>query len=201
MGSDDNWSDAQNWSLKRPPKESDDAVITNMTHNGFVNQDVNATIKNLTINPGAELIIPDRIKLQINGDTITVDGLLKLNSNGRGYTTLSIEGSIVTLKGSGSLTMSDSFRNYVLLNGKTFINQLSSTQGIQGSGNIFGSQVALENVGVINAIGQKQPLLIFPSTMMNAGVLEGSAGLLIILLTGHCQHEKRLDRWNRAINR
>jgi hypothetical protein len=160
---------------------SDDAVITNQTHGGFVNQDVTATIHNLTIDQGAELVIPDGIKLQIDGDSITVNGQLKLNSTGGNFTVLYIGGSTVTLSGSGWVTMSDSGLNAIYGgSGNLLINQLSSTQGIQGAGEIAGFSLNLQNFGTINANAQKGLLVQLGGKMPNAGVLEGTTGHLVL---------------------
>jgi hypothetical protein len=167
---------------------SDNVEITNMTHGGFVNQDVTATIHNLTIDPGAELIIPDLIKLQIDGDTIMVDGQLKLNATGAGPgATLYIGGSTVKLIGAGWVTMSDSgpFNMITGGEGNTLINQLSSAQGIQGTGDIGHGELNLQNFGTINALGQKRELVVYPlGEMSNSGILEGANGQLV-LLGGH----------------
>jgi hypothetical protein len=136
-GPDDNWSDVKNWSLGRLPQKTDDVVITNVTHGGFVNQDVSATINNLTINQSSELTIPNEIGLKIDGDSITVNGQLFLNQTSGGSTAphLDIGGSTVTLTGAGWVTMSGP-HSHINGHGNTFINQLSSSQGIQGSGSI-----------------------------------------------------------------
>jgi hypothetical protein len=149
---------------------------------GFVNQDVTATIHNLTIDKGAELIIPDDIQLRVDGKSITVKGQLFLNNTAgfKAATRLYIGGSTVKLSGSGWVTMSDSPANYITGGmGNTFINQLSSSQGIQGAGNIGDFELNLQNFGTIDANAQKNSLDIAPlGKMVNAKILEGTSGQL-----------------------
>jgi hypothetical protein len=116
--------------------------------------------------------------------TITNNGSMQINSTGSSGTFLDIVGA-VTLKGTGTLTMSNNVNNalmgYAQANGATLTNQIT----IEGAGSISpASSDTFINQATVNA-NQTNPLLITASgTVTNTGTLEATSGATLELENG-----------------
>ena len=164
------WSDAGNWS-NGVPVASSDVIITNVHP---VNQDVNATVNTVTINPGGE-IAGISFSLDLNGTSFTNNGQLLLT----GFSTLGGSGPSLTLSGSGTVTMSNDGLSAIV--GNALENKSPSI--IQGAGTIGGYSATLNNSGTMNANSQTNPLNIQPGSggITNTGILEASGGGTLVL--------------------
>jgi fibronectin-binding autotransporter adhesin len=116
--------------------------------------------------------------------TITNNGSMQINATGSSGTFLDIVGA-VTLKGSGTLTMSNNANNalmgYAQANGASLTNQIT----VEGAGSITPpSGDSFINQATVNA-NQTTPLLITASgTVTNTGTLEATNGATLELDNG-----------------
>jgi hypothetical protein len=171
---DAKWSTDANWSNGVAPTKDTDVTVPAGPLAPYV--DVSPEIRTLTI--GGQVRLGNGITLQIDGSQIIDNGSLVLNNGGLAQTTLLLGGGSLTLSGTGVLAMSDQPNNVIDgPSGGTFINQLSSSQGIFGSGDIGNGHLDLQNLRTINANNQTNPITIRPNHMVtNMGVLEASGG-------------------------
>jgi hypothetical protein len=116
------------------------------------------------------------------GGTINNTGTIALNSGGNN-TFLTVNGSNLTLRGGGQVTLTDFAPNFI--NGTSSANKLTNIDNtISGAGQLGNGQLTFENQasGVVNATG---PNALFLNTggaaIVNAGLLEasGNGGLII----------------------
>ncbi len=127
------------------------------------------TLNPLTISTGSTLNIPDNNTVSLGAGTITNNGALNENSIGDN-TFISVAGS-TTLAGTGTLTLSNHFQNFIQ-GGGTLTNQ----ETIQGSGQIGNGNLTLVNNGTIDA-NQSTELLINPNGgTTNTKTMEATAG-------------------------
>src|SRR5713226_1903863 len=117
--------------------------------------------------------------------TITNNGSIQLNSTGGGSAILDVNGD-VTLKGSGTLTMSNDANNQIMGYGQTSPASLTNKITIQGAGDIggngIGSGETFNNQATINA-NQVTPLIVAigAGTVTNTGMLEATNGAKLSL--------------------
>jgi hypothetical protein len=105
--------------------------------------------------------------------TVNNTGTIQLLSTG-GATDLFVTGT-ATLKGSGTVTMSDSPSNLIVsLNGGS--NQLINQSTIQGAGSIGDVNLTLTNQGTIDANATTNRLVLTGAAASNTGTLEASNG-------------------------
>jgi hypothetical protein len=124
------------------------------------------------------------------GGTITNNGSLQINSTGSG-TTLDVVGA-VTLKGTGTLNMSNNASNYIMGYGQASPGaSLTSQITIRGAGNIgftggIGAGNSFTNQATINADQAANPFLINAGsgTVTNTGTLEATSGATLQLWNG-----------------
>ena len=123
--------------------------------------------------------------IQHLGGTITNNGSIQLNSTGGGSAILDVNGD-VTLKGSGTLTMSNDANNQIMGYGQTSPASLTNQITMQGAGDIggngIGSGETFNNQATINA-NQVTPLIVAigAGTVTNTGVLEATNGAKLSL--------------------
>ena len=172
-GVDANWSTAANWS-NGVPLPSTDVTVPADPLPPYV--DSSPEIKTLTLS-GGQVRLGNGITLKVDGSQIIDNGSLVLNNGGLGQTTLLLGGGSLTLTGSGVLAMSDQPNNVIDgPSGGTLINNLSSVQGIFGSGNIGNGHLILQNFGTINANNTTPMYIGCGNTVTNMGTLEASGG-------------------------
>ncbi len=141
------------------------------TGNGVIETAGGATLSGLT-NAGT-YVMPNGTRTMLTG-SINNTGTMQLNSTGS-TTELLVSGN-VTLKGSGTLTLSNNPQNFIF--GATSGTQiLTNQETIQGGGNVGRGQLTLANKGTINATGST-PLIVQPSgtASTNTGTLQASSG-------------------------
>ena len=175
-----NWTDSLFW--LPPPQPGYNVTINNLLLlPAAVNLDVDATVNQLSLGPGAQLTIANGHKLQLNASS-TINGTLLLSSAGSATELLAGNPS-VTLAGAGSIIMSANAGNHIRGGSSTgFINQLA----ISGSGTIGDGQMNFTNQGTILANNPSVPLILNPNAtgMTNTGTIRATAGATLELKNG-----------------
>jgi hypothetical protein len=134
----------------------------------------NTTLTSLT-NAGA-VVVDDGLGITLSG-SINNTGSISLNSTGDA-TGITLEGSAVTLKGNGSITLSNSSENYITGASPGGLTQLNNDgNAIYGAGTI--SNLILDNAkGSLIDANDTPPLIIDTglNTIVNAGTLQAEFG-------------------------
>ena len=194
LNGDGLWRLNGNWDQTGFPDNSvDNAFIRNTTApaNGVVVTLAGSTnVNNVTIDDSGApadqntLVIANNTFLNVSGN-ITNNGVISLQSTGS-VTQLRLDGSDLTLSGSGILNLgshaNNSIRNATGTN--TLFN--TATHTIAGGGNIGGNNIGINNAGMINANLNAVTMTIDPSSTLglsNTGTMQASNGG-ILLLTG-----------------
>jgi hypothetical protein len=188
LGGTGNWSNAADWSSGVPTSTSN-VFIGNGPSAVTIDTEI-ASCDNLTIYSGNSLTMPSGVFLDVYGSTINNAGTLALNATTAAPLYLNIEGN-VTLKGAGSVTMSNSANNYIFGYGQPSPGaSLTNESTIEGAGNFsyegsLGTGNSITNQGTINA-NQSTPLVIGvgSGTFTNAGTLEATNGGTLGLFSG-----------------
>jgi major membrane immunogen (membrane-anchored lipoprotein) len=145
---------------------------------GVIRNISDATLQDVTL---SGLFAQNNLTTTTLQGTFTNNGTYQMNSTGFDDTYLRINGD-VTLQGSGTVTTTNTVRNWIL--GTAATDRLTNAAGhtIQGAGTIGNNFMALTNRGLIHA-NQTNPINIDPSGagFFNEGTLRasGSGGLSI----------------------
>jgi len=180
------WSNSANWS-NGVPTSNTNALIDNNNANGqgasAVTLDIAGAANNLTVDSDDSLTISDNHSLTVSGGSISDAGKITVNSAGN-TTALKISGN-VTLAGSGTLTMSNNANNLIVGASGGGTEVLTTSNTIQGAGNIGDGVMGLVNNGAITA-NQSNPLLVDVSSknFTNNGTLSVNSGDLMRLEGG-----------------
>jgi hypothetical protein len=154
LNGDGNWNTAGNWDIGVVPDNNlgnqYDVRIDNDTNfNVIVSLNVSLDVRNLTVDAGDALSFVSGMDLEIDGTSVTNNGVISLNGAGSA-TELVFAGASVTLSGSGVLTMGGAAVNHITGGAATqLIN--SSTHTIAGGGQLGFNQLVLTNQGTIDA--------------------------------------------------
>ncbi len=176
-----NWSNKNNWDLKKVPDNDVDTYSVLIGGTSFyVNLNQNATIDNLTNYFGNTLDINNAKTLGIAGGPgkglITNNGSILLNSSGSA-TYLQLQSGNVTLSGTGTLTLGNNTNNIITGTNSAYILTNAAGHTIQGVGNIGNNNIGVTNNGTIIA-NQSNALNISPgsSGFINNGTLRANSG-------------------------
>lgn len=175
------WSNSLFWTLL-PPSSGARVIINNGTlFPSFVTLNVDASVASLSVGPGATLAIADRHALTVTGNS-TIDGTVALNGS-TGATAFVASGGVITLSGSGALTLSSNSNNRI--RGASATDGLVNQITIQGGGTLGGGALSLLNQGAIIA-NAAVPLIITPNAAgaTNTGVLRATSGGTLSLESG-----------------
>jgi fibronectin-binding autotransporter adhesin len=151
---------------------------------------------NCCFNDGALNGVTINGTFQVNGSnieflsgTISDNGSVQLNSSGGGSAILDMQGA-VTLKGTGTLTLSNSANNAIMGYGQSSPGaSLTNQITIQGAGNIAGNGVptgnSFVNQATVNAnLPTPLTIAIGAGTITNTGILEATNGATLSLNGG-----------------
>ena len=174
-----NWSTVGFWNTF--PTNGNNVVINNgAVYPAAVTLDVDATVGQFTIGPGASLTLANGRKLTFTGNS-SLDGTLSLNAISTN-TELIVDG-LLTVSGAGSITMSNAAQNRI--RGASASDTLTNQTTIQGSGALGANALGIVNQGVIVANGSV-PLVIDPSAggLINTSILRATGGGTLQLKSG-----------------
>ncbi|MGH9703548.1 MAG: beta strand repeat-containing protein, partial [Candidatus Acidiferrales bacterium] len=181
LGGTGNWNNPASWSTGVVPNStSTNVCIDNGNNlNSVVTLNINASVGNLTVDSGDELIVGDNQSLVVAGN-ISNDGLIAISA-ANNNTFLRIQGA-VNLAGAGAVTLSTSGGGTAFIN-QLVANSVLTNEGstIDGFGQIGNNGLALVNQagGIINANAAGKGLTITGvASVTNAGTLEANGGVL-----------------------
>ena len=172
------WSDSAQWD-NGVPGSGENIVISTSTANAT--DDFNLAIGTLTLGSASDtLVIPDGVALTVGGN-ISNAGNIQMSSAGSN-SFLQITGS-QSLTGTGSLTLGGAGLNFITGASGTGTEVLTSSNTIQGVGNIGNGVMGFVNTGTLNANSAAGPLAVNVSSagFNNTGTLQAlSGGNLVI---------------------
>ena len=180
------WGTASNWSGNVVPNNAGGNTFSvfidgaNAT-SSLVTLDVSPTITNLTIDGDDQLSQNNGASLGVAGGTVTNNGSFSMNAS-NASTDLHCNQN-ATLSGTGSIVMSNSPNNRVLIDNTVCVH--AATHTIHGAGQLLANTGGLQNAGTISA-DQPTILSIFPNGkgVINTGILQAISGGTLLLQNG-----------------
>ena len=173
-GGNGNWNVAANWNNGVPNGNYNVFIDGGNPVSSAVTLNISPSVNNLTIDSDDSLAISNGDSLTVNGSSINNAGAISLNASSCCNPLLLIGSSNVTLSGGGTVTLSNNGGNYI--QGTASTNVLTNQETIQGSGNIGGGKMGLNNAGTINANQSNSLTLQTSSGLTNSGTIEATNG-------------------------
>ena len=166
-----NWNVAASWSCGFVPGNLDLALIASGR-----TVTVTGAQPTTTVNNSGTVAISDNSSLGLTGSN-TNNGLLSLNSGGNA-TDLTISG-VVSLSGSGTVSMNNNSNNRIYASGGASALTIGAGQTVQGAGQVgIGSALALVNNGTIASTLSAGMTISSTAGVTNNNVLRADGGTL-----------------------
>lgn len=187
---DHNWSDAKNWDCGQgrncvPNGSKYNAILTNPDSN-LVNQNIDVTLNNLTMQGDAGDAMGDGIELQLVGDTL--NGTINMNNDGGTKTLLFISGKVTYAPTIGVINMNNN--SQIVGEETTLTNQgdILYGQTAKGAmGTIGGLGLTLRNSasGSVDFVSGNTTLELLPSpSWTNDGTIQNGTSSGQVLIKG-----------------